>query len=276
METAAQPWVLPLCQAAAFWVALLGFRGQSPRRFILGLAAGALLARFGWLFLHFPVLSGELPFLSPRPCGPGAEELAWWLGPGAGLSILFVPLGPLALAPWRRGSHARLVYGVAACRALAPAFAVARLGCVFAGCCSGVPLAGEGGFAPPTALCEALGWGLVSAALARAAPCRVPGLFLAAFGALRLVTEPWRAPPPLGEPVLDPAWLALAWLLAGILALWGASTGGKLPTGGRRAADSKTGPAKLGGQRKNTESDKKDNEARKTTKREEPIPWSSS
>lgn len=271
METPVQAWVLPLCQAVAFWVSLLGFRGDHPRRFFLGLGAGALLARLGWLFFHFPALSGELPFLSSQTAGVGVEELAWWLGPGAGLSILFVPLGPLVLAPWRGGSEARLVYGAAACRALAPGFAVARLGCVLAGCCSGLPLAGHGGFVPPTALYELMGWTLVSVALIKASPRRVPGLFMAAFGALRLATEPWRAPPPLGEPVLDPGWLALAWLLAGVVGLWSGPVGGKLPPRHGARPGSRTGPARPGRQPQAYGI-----AGERDQQREEPTPWSSS
>ena len=228
MEVFSHGWALPLAQVAGFWVSLLGFRGDQPGRFLLGLAVGAVLARLGWFLLHLPVLSAELHLFSVGEPGPSAEELAWLLGPGAGLSVLLVPLGPLALTPWSLGSQARLDYWVAACRTLAPGLAVARFGCVLAGCCSGAPLGGDGGPVPPTALYEWMGWVLASGALAFASPSRVPGLFLLVFGGLRLATEPWRVPPPLGEPALDPGWLALAWMGAGIWALWDGSMGGTL------------------------------------------------
>jgi hypothetical protein len=61
-----------------------------------------------------------------------------------------------------------------------------------------------------------LGWGAAALVLARTPARWTPGLFLLVFGALRGITEPWRAPPPLGEPVLDPFWIAAAWFGAGL------------------------------------------------------------
>ncbi len=215
--------MLPFCHMAAFWVAVLGYRGDRVARLILGLGLGAILARVGWGLLHFRQI-----FLAPEIL-PGGSGLPWrlgpalgyWLGVEAGLSLLFVPVGVLLSIPWSADREARLGYAVATSRSLAPALGVARLGCVFAGCCSGLPLEGApaGGSVHPTALYELLGWGGVSAGLARVAPRWVPGLFLTAFGGLRLAIEPWRAPPPLGEPVLDPGWIAAAWLVAGLSAL---------------------------------------------------------
>jgi prolipoprotein diacylglyceryltransferase len=209
--------MLPFCQMAAFWVAVLGYRGDRVARLILGLGLGAILARVGWGLLHSPQIFFAGSGL-PRRLGP---VLGYWLGVEAGLSLLFVPVGVLLSIPWWADREARLRYAAATSRSLAPAFGVARLGCVFAGCCSGLPFAGapEGGSVHPTALYELLGWGGVSAGLARVASRWVPGLFLAAFGGLRLATEPWRAPPPLGEPVLDPGWIAAAWLVVGLSAL---------------------------------------------------------
>jgi len=211
---------LPLAQFAAFWASLLCFRGDHPGRFLFGLAAGGVLARLGWILLHLPALTAEPGWNLPLGQASGAEFLAGWLGPGAGFSVLLVPLGPLALAPWSQGSVARTLYWAAACRALAPGLAVARAGCVWAGWCSGPEV--------PTALYEALGWLLASGGLALCSPARVPGLFGLVFGGLRLATEPWRATPPLGEPLLDPGWVALAWALAGAWALWGGSGVGTL------------------------------------------------
>jgi len=218
-----QAWMLPLCQMAAFWVAVLGYRGDRVARFILGLGLGAIFARVGWGLLHATQI-----FLAPERLSAESDStgrlgraLGYWLGDEAGLSLLFVPAGVLLSIPWAARREARLAYAAAASRSLAPACCVARLGCVAAGCCSGLPLPGapEGGSAHPTALYELMGWVGVSAGLLLTASRWVPGLFLTAFGGLRLVTEPWRAPPPLGEPVVDPGWIAGVWLVAGLSVL---------------------------------------------------------
>jgi hypothetical protein len=212
-----QIWILPLWQWAAFWVAVLAFRSDHALRFVLGLGLGAILARLGWALLHFAqVFFGGF-------AAAWLAEPAWggWLGPEAGFSVLFVPVGSWVFVPWSHGFEARRRYAAAACRALAPGFAVARLGCVWAGCCSGEVLGGEPGvgFAHPTALYELLGWALATPVLARIPSNWVPGFFLMIFGGLRLATEPLRAPPPLGAPDLDPVWIALAWFGIGLLEL---------------------------------------------------------
>lgn len=202
------------------------FRGPHPLRFIAGLGLGALLARLGWAGLHLDRVSGSL---GSTGLALGLDPLFLIWGAGAGFSLLFVPAGPLCLAPGRPGAGANLAYAAAASRALAPAFAVARLGCVWAGCCGGRRVAEWGAHFSaqtsahiststtyPTAAWELAGWGVVACLLARAPARWVPGLFGVAFGGLRLAIEPWRAPPPLGEPLLDPAWIAGAWLAAGL------------------------------------------------------------
>lgn len=229
MDAAPPAWLLPLFHVLAFWVAVLGFRGAALGRYVLGLGIGALLARVGWGALHFPlVVSAE--------SGPAALAL-WLVAPGGGFSLLFVPLGPLVLIPWMGGANARRDYLLATSRALPRAFAMARAGCVLVGCCSGLSWTGSGAGddAYPTALYACVGWLVAEGLLRGADPRRVPGLFLMAFGGLRLLIEPLRAAPPLGEPVVGPEWIALAWLLAGaglVLA----------PRGCRLAPDCQTAP----------------------------------
>lgn len=237
MQAPEQVWIFPLSQWAAFWVAVLAFRSERPVRFVVGLGLGAILARLGWALMNFSrVFSGGF-------AAAWLEEPAWggWLAPETGFSVLFVPAGPLLLAPWAHGLAAGRRYAAAACRALAPGFAVARLGCVWAGCCSGEVLGGEPpvGFVHPTALYELLGWALATVGLAHIPSSRVPGFFLMTFGGLRLATEPLRAPPPLGAPELDPFWIGLVWFWVGLV---GVSTrllakGDKLGEGSRVRAN---------------------------------------
>ncbi len=214
-----------LAHVAAFWVAVVCFRGAHPLRFIAGLGLGAVLARIGWAGLHLDQFAGPPGSTS---FGAGLDPLFLIWGAGAGFSLLFVPAGPLCLAPARAGAGANLAYAAAASRALAPAFAVARLGCVWAGCCGGRRVAELGAHfgahssaqtsaTYPTAAWELAGWGAVACLLARAPTRWVPGLFGIAFGGLRLAIEPWRAPPPLGAPLLDPRWIAGAWLVSGLV-----------------------------------------------------------
>jgi hypothetical protein len=164
---------------AAFWLAIgLHARRTGDRRrrarFIGALGAGALLARVGDALLW-----GE----------PGRM-----LEPGAELSVLFFPLGVLALAP----------HG-AAFASLPLALALARLGCLVAGCCRGA--CGE--LLPAF---EATAWVAVHLGLARTAPDRVAERFAFAFGGLRLAQSPWRPPVPA---LVTPELVALAWLGVG-------------------------------------------------------------
>jgi hypothetical protein len=135
--------------------------------------------------------------------------------------VLFVPLGVLCAAP--RARRARRDYLAAALGALPLAFAVARLGCLAAGCCPGTASAlpwslpdGRGARAHPVAAYDALGSASLHLALRSVRLALRAGLALAGFGALRLALEPLRAPPPLGAPCLSPAWLAALWLAAGL------------------------------------------------------------
>ena len=167
----------------AFWTAVFLF-GRHPEagghlRFLAGLVLGAIFAHLGWALLH----------------GPAVQEHPWAiLDPTVGYSVLFAPLGMLLLTR-----------SAAAFAALPLAFAVARLGCLAAGCCHGTN--GE-----PTPLVEIAG--LVALHfIVRRLPARwvVPAV-LAGFGLVRLAVEPWRALPPLGAPLVPAAAIAAAWL----------------------------------------------------------------
>ena len=107
---------LPLHTAilfAAFWTAVLLYRGTRPLRFVAGLAAGASCAHLGWAALHWTEVSRH------------PEAI---LDPSLGYCVLFFPLGPLLFAPQ-----------APSWRTLPLVLAVARLGCVAAGCCGGTP-----------------------------------------------------------------------------------------------------------------------------------------
>jgi hypothetical protein len=181
----------------AFWVAILAYlnRGgeaKSGSRFVTGLALAGASAHLGWAFLYL-----EEVIAHPRAL----------LDPAAGHCVLFAPLGILATAPGNREARDR--YLAAALGSLPPAFAVARLGCLAGGCCHG-NLAFFGVDAIP--LCEIAAL-LTLTVCTRHLPVRWVGpVTLAAFGALRLLTEPLRAPPPLGEPVVAPTQLAFGWI----------------------------------------------------------------
>ncbi len=199
-------WALPqpLAWCAAFWTALFLYTRRAhparPLRFACALALGAALAHGGWLLLHIPVL---WPALRARP------ELL--LDPSLGFCMLFVPLGPLLLE--RSG---------AAFASLPLALAIARLGCLAAGCCQGLPTALPWAVAGrhPTALYEIAGWLALNGAISRADARFAAPLVLAGFGALRLLIEPLRSAPPLGAPVVPPAALAGAWLAVAAGLAW--------------------------------------------------------
>jgi hypothetical protein len=155
--TRAALYEVALC--AAFWVALAGFRRRAAgdaARFVGGLALGAALAR------------------------------------AAGL--LWAPGGILLLAPLRAG--ARPAYLAAALPALPLGFAVAKLGCLAAGCCA-------------AAGAEALGFAAVHLAAASAPKRRAAAVALAGLAAVRLAALPLR---PEARLSLLPAvvWLAAA------------------------------------------------------------------
>ena len=107
-----------LALGAAFQVAVWRYEGDRPLGFLCGLVSGAALAHFGWALLSWEA----------------ARSARWvWLDPSVGYCVLFVPLGVLVFTR-----------SPAAFRALPLAFAVARAGCLAAGCCGG-----RGGFPMP-------------------------------------------------------------------------------------------------------------------------------
>lgn len=191
----------PVAWCAAFWTALLLYsrraRPARPIRFACALVLGAALAHAGWLLLHLPALA---PALRARP------QLA--LDPLVGFCVLFVPLGPLLLER-----------SAPAFASLPFAFAVARLGCLAAGCCAGLPTRpGSSAGQHPVALYEIAGWLALGVAVSRADARCVAPLVLAGFGALRLLLDPLRSIPALGAPVVPPLALAGAW--GGVAAFW--------------------------------------------------------
>lgn len=184
MSAQALQW---LAFAGAFWAAVLAFARRGERgggtRFAIGLGLGAVLAHAGWALLHWLAVAEH----------PGAIA-----DPSTGYCVLFAPIGVLLCTR-----------SPAAFRSLPLAFAIARSGCLAAGCCHG-----PGG--EPTPLYE-MGGLLLLQALVRRVPDRwALAVFCAGFGLVRLAVEPWRAPPPLGEPAIPPAWIAAAWIAAGL------------------------------------------------------------
>ncbi len=174
----------------AFWMATHGYlrRGgeaESGLRFVAGLALAAGASQIGWVLLH----------LDRVPADPRAL-----LDLATGQSVLFAPLGLLAVAPWSRAARER--YLAAALGSLPRAFAVARLGCLAAGCCHGVT--GIHG-THPTRLYEIVGLLALDAGTRRLPSAWVGPATLVGFGGVRLLTEPVRAVPPLGEPLVAPS-----------------------------------------------------------------------
>lgn len=168
--------------SAAFWLALrLEARRPParPARFALALVLGAVLARAGHALL----------WSRPRP----------GLAAGEAVSVLFVPLGLLLV-----GS------GPGAFASLPLPLAVARLGCLAAGCCRGA----SGEWLP---LYEAAFLVALHRALARGTLAAAPERFAWAFGALRLAEAPWR--PRVETAPLDgcvtPGAVALGWIAIG-------------------------------------------------------------
>jgi hypothetical protein len=186
--------------SGAFWMAIFDYlrRGggaESGTRFVAGLVLAAASAHLGGALLHLDVV-----MLRPRAL----------LDPAAGQSVLFAPLGVLAVAPRERAARERFL--ATAIGSLPPAFAVARLGCLARGCCHGI----SGAFgAHPTRLYEIAGLLSLAEGTRRIPAAWVGPVTLAGFGALRLLTEPFRAPHPLGEPLIPPAALAIGWIAIG-------------------------------------------------------------
>lgn len=176
-------WLQIAALLGAFWTAVLLYRGDRPMRFVAALALGAGLAHGGWALLHLPAVL----------------EHPWaLLDVSRGFSVLFFPLGLLLLTPT-----------ASAFATLPLALAVARLGCLAAGCCHGV--AGE-----PTPLVEIGGLALLHLVVRRLPAHSVVPAVLVGIGLVRLATEPWRAAPPLGAPIVPPAVVAALWATAGI------------------------------------------------------------
>ncbi len=108
---------------AAFQLSMAGFAarersGAARLRMAVGLGLGAAAARLAWGILNAPRVLGD-PFLL--------------LDVNGGFSLLGVPAGLVAAAP--RGTR-RPSWLAAACRPLPCALAVAKLGCLAAGCCA--------------------------------------------------------------------------------------------------------------------------------------------
>ncbi|MBW2382576.1 MAG: prolipoprotein diacylglyceryl transferase [Deltaproteobacteria bacterium] len=199
------PRTIFLC--AAFWAAVVAWRGtQGGGRFVVGLAAGAVMARVGWSLLH-----ARSVVMHPE----------WLLDPLSGHSLLFVPLGPLLLAYCRRAVGRDDAFLAASWRTLPCALATARLGCVAAGCCSGVPIEWAGlrelELRHPVAAYEIALWLVLAVSLARGSAHRVLCGFPLGFGMVRLLVEPWRAGVVGLEPTL-PAWsLGVGWIVFGVV-----------------------------------------------------------
>lgn len=221
-----------VAQCAAFWVALLLYarrRGsEGSVRHAVGLGLGAVLAHLGWAALH-------LDAVRDRPLAA--------IAPWSGFTVFLVPAGPLLASLPRSSGAERRAFLAAALGTLPPALALARLGCAFAGCCHGLPtelpwgraLEADGAARHPVPLYEIAAHGLLFAGL-RPLPARaVPGVFLGAFGALRLGLEPLRAPPPLGPPLVPVEALAGLWSALGVAAL-GREALRRIPAAPRLAA----------------------------------------
>lgn len=163
-----------LAVCAAFWAALALYGPRSPGclGFATGLALGALAAQLA-------------SFWPPRP-DPGA-------------SLLLLPAGLLVA---NRSSQAFA--------ALPLPIALARLGCLAAGCCGAER-------AVPLPAVEAAFFGALQLGLRHVAATAVPAVFLAAFGAIRLLESPWRAAGPSQSLA---AGLACAWIALGAVLAW--------------------------------------------------------
>jgi hypothetical protein len=181
----------------AFWMAIFvylrrGGRAGSGSRFVAGLALAGASAHLGWALLHLDDVMAH-----PRAL----------LNPAVGHSVLFAPLGVLALAPGRRAARER--YLAAGLGSLPQAFAVARLGCLAGGCCQG-SFGVLGADALP--LCEIAGLLALDGCTRRLPASWVGPATLSGFGALRVISEAFRAPSPLGEPLIAPTVLGIGWI----------------------------------------------------------------
>lgn len=199
-----EPSVAPIARwtalGGAFWMAVVvylrrGGRAESGSRFVAGLVLAGALAHLGWALLHLDDVA-----VHPRAL----------LNPAVGHSVLFAPLGILALAPGKRAARER--YLAVALGSLPEAFAVARFGCLARGCCQGSSAVFGAGATP---LCEIVGLLALAGWTRRLTAAWVGPATLSGFGTIRLLTEPFRTPSPLGEPVIAPAALGIGWIVAG-------------------------------------------------------------
>jgi hypothetical protein len=158
----------------------------------------------------------------PRAAGDAARFVAG-LALGAALAraggLLLVPAGLLVAAPCR--GRARFLG--AALPALPLAFAVAKLGCLAAGCCAAAGV-------------EALSFAGLHAALRRLPRRHAAAAALAGIGAVRLAALPLR--PEAGLSAL----LAAVWLAAGALRCPPSDGGDRCPRPGS-ATSSRTAPS---------------------------------
>jgi hypothetical protein len=202
----------PLALSTAFWVALFGFHARAGAdhfgvRPVIALALGALFAHLGWAALYAHLVRGNpASLLAPT-----------------GFSVLFVPLGLLAAAPWRAPRDEREAFLAAAFGALPLALATARLGCITAACCG--PLV--------AVALDATGLVALHALVRRTAQAWTVPLVMIGFGALRLALEPLRDAAPLGAPLVPVAALAAAWVALGAAIAGYRICGGGLATSRR-------------------------------------------
>lgn len=201
---------------AAFWIAWLRFTGSplnrsDAARFGISLVAGVIFAHLGWWAL-----------------GParGPEPLAALFNPWQGYSLLFVPIGPLLIGVGLRDPTRARELRARACLALTPALAVARLGCLFAGCCHGIPTSMPWGVPSsasalrvhPTPLYEIAAFTVLCLLLSRLPLRWVTPAFLVGFGLVRCAVLPWRAESGFAGGCAPASLVAGAWIVLGLAA----------------------------------------------------------
>jgi hypothetical protein len=197
----------------AFWLCVIVFWRRSSsvvecRRVIAALALGAVAARGGWALPHLHHV---------------ARSPAVLLDPAAGFSSLFVPLGPLAATPWGATREARRIFLAEAFHVLPLGLAVARLGCLAAGCCGGIamesPVAVGGvSFANhPVPLYDAAGLLVLYLTGRRLPTSLVAPTVLVGFGCLRLFLEPLR---PSSEGSMAVEIICSSWIALGVSLGW--------------------------------------------------------
>jgi hypothetical protein len=174
----------PLALCAAFWLALWLHDHHAPRntpRFAAALVLGAVFARLG---------SASL-FEAPD---------AVRFDPFGAVSLLFLPLGIVLLCPT-----------AAAFSSLPLPLALARVGCIAAGCCQG-----RVGLLLPIA--DAAAFCVLHSGARRLSPRWVSAAFLIAFGALRVSESSWRGEAVEASARIAPSRIAALWIVAGLVA----------------------------------------------------------